>query len=116
MTVRLRAATPADNTELAVLIEHSTRTLLAPFLSREQTAASLELMTLDHALIEDGTYFVAEDLGTLVACGGWGQRREYITPSGDAMPQCTLLEPPRDPARDGPCIPTSGLRAADSGG
>ena len=35
MTVRLRVATPADNTELAVLIKHSTRTLLVPFLSRE---------------------------------------------------------------------------------
>ena len=99
MTVRLRIGTPADNTELAVLIEHSPRTLLVPFLSREQIAASLELMTLDHALIEDGTYFVAEDLGTLVACGGWGRRREYITPSGNGKPQCSLLEPPRDPAR-----------------
>ena len=99
MSVRLRAATPADNAELEVLIERSTRALLRPFLSCEQIAASLELMTLDHALIEDGTYFVAEDLGTLVACGGWGRRREYITPSVNGKPPCSLLEPPLDPAR-----------------
>ena len=99
MTVVLRAATPADNAELKVLIERSTRALLRPFLSRGQIAASLELVTLDHGLIEDGIYFVAEDLGTLVACGGWGRRREYITPSGNGKPQCSLLEPPRDPAR-----------------
>ena len=92
MTVRLRAATPADHAELEVLIERSTRALLRPFLTREQIAASLELMTLDHALIEDGTYFVAEDLGTLVACGGWGRRREYITPSGNGKPQCNLCQ------------------------
>ena len=99
MTVRLRIATPADNAELEALIERSTRTLLLPFLSREQIAASLELMTLDHSLIEDGTYFVAENLGILVACGGWGRRREYITPSGNGKPQCRLLEPPLEPAR-----------------
>ena len=56
-------------------IDRSTRAPLRPFLSREQITASLELMTLNHTLIEYGTYFVAEDLGTLVACGGWGRRR-----------------------------------------
>ena len=38
-------------------------------LSREQIAATLELMTLNHALIEDGTYLITNDLGTLVTCG-----------------------------------------------
>ena len=56
-------------------------------------------MTLDHALVEDGTYFVAEHAGTLVACGGWGRRREYITPSGSGKQRCKLLDPPRDPVR-----------------
>ena len=57
MTVRLRAATPADNVELEELIERSTRALLRPFLNREQIAASLELMTLDHALIDQPAPF-----------------------------------------------------------
>ena len=99
MTVHVRVATAADEPELEVLIERSTRALLVPFLSPEQIAASLELMTIDRALIEDGTYFVAEEACALVACGGWGRRREYITPPGSTVPESSLLEPPHDPAR-----------------
>ena len=99
MTVRVRVATRSDEPELEVLIERSTRALLVAFLSPEQIAASMELMTLDRALIEDGTYFVAEQGGALVACGGWGRRREYITPFGSTAPASNLLEPPEDPAR-----------------
>ena len=47
MTVHVRVATAADEPELEVLIERSTRALLVPFLSPEQIAASLELMTID---------------------------------------------------------------------
>ena len=33
----------------------------------------------------------------LVACGGWGRRREYVTAPGSPK-QAGLLEPPQDPA------------------
>ena len=42
---------------------------------------------------------MAEEACALVACGGWGRRREYITPPGSTVPESSLLEPPHDPAR-----------------
>ena len=79
MTGRVRVATSRDEAELVRLVDRSNRVLLIPFLSPEELEASLELMTLDRDLVQDGTYFVAEDHGVLVACGGRGRRREYIT-------------------------------------
>ncbi len=99
MTVSVRVATPGDASALGALIDVSTRTLLAPFLSLEEIEASLELMTVDRLLIEDGTYFVAEQGGAPVASGGWGRRREYVTTPGDALRGQELLDPSREPAR-----------------
>ena len=98
ITVRVRVATPNDESALEVLIERSTRTLLIPFLSPEQIEASLEVMTLERRLVEDGTYFVAEDEGVLVASGGWGRRREYAMAHAGAQNAHGLLDPGRDPA------------------
>lgn len=99
MTVRVRVATPADSGALESLIDLSTRMLLTPFLGSDAIGASLELMTLDRRLIDDGTYFVAEREGMLVASGGWGRRREYVTANGDTGGSPGLLDPSRDPAR-----------------
>ena len=99
MTGRVRVATSRDEAELERLIDRSTRVLLIPFLSPEELEASLELKTLDRDLVQDGTYFVADDHGVLVACGGWGRRREYITGQGAVSSEAGLLEPGRDPAR-----------------
>ena len=91
MTVRVRVATPADAGALESLIDLSTRMLLTPFLTFDAISASLELMTLDRRLIEDGTYFVAEREGMLVASGGWGRRCEYV--NRPAAIECGPCEP-----------------------
>ncbi len=80
MAVDIRIATPDDIGALETLIECSSRALLVPFLSPAQLAASLEVMTLDRELIADGTYFVAEEGGIAVACGGW-TRRSPVRPA-----------------------------------
>ena len=95
----VRMATRADEPVLEALIAHSTRTLLASFLTPEQIQASLEVMTLARALVEEGTYFVAEDNDVLVACGGWGRRREFVTAHGAKEAGRRLLDPAHDPAR-----------------
>jgi GNAT superfamily N-acetyltransferase len=54
---------------------------------------------VDHALIDDGTYFVVEAGGRLVACGGWSRRDRLYTGSGDTAGDGRLLDPATEPAR-----------------
>ena len=79
MTRNIRLATPADSAALEILIERSTRVLLVPLLTPDQLAASFEVMTLDMQMIDDGTYFIAEEGGVAVGCGGWTRRRGFVT-------------------------------------
>ena len=110
MTRIVRLATPADVAALAILIERSTRVLLVPFLTPEQLAAGFEVMTLDMPLIVDGTYFVAEEGGVAVGCGGWTSSRPIAgrtgiascRPRGANLPAC------------GPCTPIQTMHAAAS--
>jgi GNAT superfamily N-acetyltransferase len=57
------------------------------------------IMGLDTQLIDDGTYFVIEQDGVLVGCGGWSRRATMYgsdnTPGRDAA----LLDPKTDAAR-----------------
>ena len=51
------------------------------------------------ALIEDGTYYVHEWGGEIVACGGWSRRNRLYTGSGAAADDGRLLDPASEPAR-----------------
>ena len=53
----------------------------------------------DTVLIDDGTYFVHEAGGELVACGGWSRRDKLYTGSGDADGDARPLDPATEPAR-----------------
>ena len=99
MTLNIRIATPAGIGALETLIERSTRVLLVPFLTPEQLAASIEVMTLDMQLICDGTYFVAEEGGVAVGCGGWTRRWGFVTGQRRRDGDSELLAPGREPAR-----------------
>jgi GNAT superfamily N-acetyltransferase len=70
-----------------------------PYLGAAEIAASRALMGLDSQLIEDGTYFVAEQDGTLAGCGGWSRRATMY--GGDRSPgrDAALLDPTRNAAR-----------------
>lgn len=59
-------------------MDHAIDALLQAFLSPEQVCASFEIMGVDTELIADGTYFVAEENGTLAACGGWSRRATHF--------------------------------------
>lgn len=73
--------------------------LQRPFLDADQVAASTALMGIDTQLVEDGTYYVVEDGGVLVGCGGWSRRNTLY--GGDRSPgrDATLLDPSTDAAR-----------------
>jgi GNAT superfamily N-acetyltransferase len=93
----LRAALAADIPALQALIERSGIGLSVGFYTDEQAAAvTREVFGVDSQLVADGTYFVIEDDGVCVACGGWGKRSTQF--GGDK----TKTEPDRllDPATE----------------
>jgi N-acetylglutamate synthase-like GNAT family acetyltransferase len=96
----LRPATPADIPAIRELIVLSARGLCVAEYTPPQVEAALGgAWGCDSELIRDGTYFVAEADGVLVACGGWGKRRTLF--GGDAQPGrvSELLDPAKDAAR-----------------
>jgi GNAT superfamily N-acetyltransferase len=94
-----RLATPEDLPALRELMDLAIGELQKGFLTAEQITASRTLMGLDTQLVEDGTYFVVTDDGTLAGCGGWSRRATLYggnqTPGRDAR----LLDPATEPAR-----------------
>ena len=96
----LRNATPADLPGLRALIAASVRGLSVGYYTPAQAESALvHVFGPDTQLIADGTYYVVESNGTLVAAGGWSHRRTHF--GGDQMksgddPQ---LDPATEPAR-----------------
>lgn len=76
MAPHCRRATHADVPQLTALVEHSVRQLSDGFYNDEQVASSLvHVFGVDSNLIHDGSYFVLEQHGTIVAAGGWSDRQ-----------------------------------------
>ncbi len=71
-----RLATLADLTAIRALIPLSVRGLNRGMYTPEQLDASLQhVFGADTQIIRDGTYYVVEEEGVLVACGGCGLGR-----------------------------------------
>jgi GNAT superfamily N-acetyltransferase len=97
-TVRL--ASDQDIPHLEVLIPLSARSLLAPWYSLQQIESALgPVFGVDRRLISDGTYFVVEEAGTIVACGGWSRRQALFGGDRERSGEDALLDPALDPAR-----------------
>jgi GNAT superfamily N-acetyltransferase len=74
--------------------------LFPRFYDERQTAsAAVHIGHLDMQLIDDGTYFVHEAGGEIVACGGWSRRSKLYTGSGAGEDDDRLLDPATEPAR-----------------
>ena len=97
---RMRLARPEDGPEIERLMRASIAAIFPAFHTPEETASAVEQIgRLDLALIEDGTFFVHEEGGEIVACGGWSRRNKLYTGSGDAQDDGRLLDPATEPAR-----------------
>jgi GNAT superfamily N-acetyltransferase len=73
--------------------------LFPAYYDEKQTAsAAVHIAALDPALIEDGTYYVHEADGEIVACGGWSRRNKLYNGT-DAGADARLLDPQTEPAR-----------------
>lgn len=96
----LRLARDEDAPALERLIDLTVRQSLARCYSEVQLAAALgPVFGLDRQLMRDGTYFVVESAGEIIACGGWSRRLavyggDRARPGADAE-----LNPLKDAAR-----------------
>jgi GNAT superfamily N-acetyltransferase len=96
----LRPATADDRPELLHLIDASVRVLSQPWYTQTQIETALKhVLGIDSQLVEDGTYYVIERDGAIVAAGGWSARRNPW--GGDQVKQSDdpLLDPAVDAAR-----------------
>jgi GNAT superfamily N-acetyltransferase len=97
---KLRLATSEDVPAIESLIARSARGLSASYYTPVQIEGLLRFVFgADSQLIADGTYYVCESEGQLVAVGGWSRRRTLF--GGDRMKQAEdpLLDPALEPAR-----------------
>jgi GNAT superfamily N-acetyltransferase len=95
-----RLARASDAPVLKQLMRASILDLFPRFYDERQTAsAAVHVGHLDMTLIQDGTYFVHELDGEVVACGGWSRRDKLYTGSGDGEDDARLLDPFTEPAR-----------------
>jgi GNAT superfamily N-acetyltransferase len=93
-------ALPGDEAAVDALMKESAAVLFPRFYGEEQAASAVRYVAqVDPLLLADGTYFVLEAGGELVACGGWSRRDRLYTGSGDAAGDARMLDPAREPAR-----------------
>src|SRR5438876_9411672 len=96
----LRVATPADAAAIDALMKRSIAGLFPAVYTPEQTASAVRFIaSVEQTLIVDGTYFVLERGGDLVACGGWSRRARLYAGSGEAADDARLLDPATEPAK-----------------
>jgi GNAT superfamily N-acetyltransferase len=96
----LRLARIDEADAIDALMKASTRGLFPSYYDAVQTEASIQFIaSVDSTLIADGTYFVAEAGGELVACGGWSRRDKLYSGSGEGNADARLLDPATEPAR-----------------
>jgi N-acetylglutamate synthase-like GNAT family acetyltransferase len=95
-----RFARDLDVPALADLIRVSSRALQAPYYSTAQIEAALgPIFAVDRQLIRDGTYFVIEQNGTIVGCGGWSKRKSLYGGDCNRSIEDPMLDPKSDAAR-----------------
>jgi GNAT superfamily N-acetyltransferase len=96
----LRPARPEEADAVEALMRESIAAIFPRFYDARQTASSIVYVgEVDRMLIADGTYYVLEVDGEIVACGGWSRRDRLYTGSGDGADDVRLLDPATEPAR-----------------
>jgi GNAT superfamily N-acetyltransferase len=96
----MRLAVAADAPAITALMEASIRAIFPAFYDAQQVESSIRYIGhLDMQLIDDRTYFVHEENGEIVACGGWSRRHKLFAGPGAAADDDRLLDPSTEPAR-----------------
>ena len=96
----LRPARLSEVEALNLLLRESVLGLSSEDYSPEQLESALQhLFGIDTRLIEDGTYYVVEEEGRPVACGGWSRRRTLFGGDQYADRSDEQLDPRTEAAR-----------------
>lgn len=96
----VRVATDADVPALRTLIAESVRGLSAGYYTAAQAESALvHVFGPDTQLIADGTYYVVESDGVLIAAGGWSHRRTLYGGDQTKSGADPALDPSAEPAR-----------------
>jgi GNAT superfamily N-acetyltransferase len=95
-----RLAVASDAPAISELMKTSVVEIFPRYYDERQTASSVvHIAHLDMQLIDDGTYYVHEVDGEIVACGGWSRRNKLYAGPGDSEDDDRLLDPETEPAR-----------------
>ncbi len=96
----MRLAREDDIPALETLIPLSVRGLQSSYYSSAQMDSALgSVFGIDRQLIRDGTYFVIEHDGALIACGGWSKRKTLFGSDHQTNRDDAELDPAQDSAR-----------------
>src|SRR6202522_426497 len=100
MSILLRKATHADIPMLEALIARSARGLSKEDYRPAQVEGALRgAFGVDTQLLTDGTYFIAEDDGQPVGCGGWSFRSTLFGGDARVDRDASLLDPATQAAK-----------------
>ena len=95
----LRVANLADAPRIDALMKASTAAIFPAYYDARQTASAVRYVSqVDPDLLVDGTYFVVEEGGEVVACGGWSRRGRVYMGSATAPGDDRYLDPATEAA------------------
>ena len=95
----LRVANLADAPPIDALMKASTAAIFPAYYDARQTASAVRYVAqVDPDLLVDGTYFVLEEGGEVVACGGWSRRGRVYMGSATAPGDDRYLDPATEAA------------------
>lgn len=100
MDYEVRKATLADRDAISRLIAESARRLSREHYADTQIEAAVaSVFGVDSTLIEDGTYFVADQEGTLIGSGGWSRRKTLFGGDQFSERDTAMLDSTVEPAK-----------------
>ena len=100
MDYEVRHATLDDREAITRLIADSARHLSREHYDDAQIEAAIaSVFGVDSTLIEDGTYFVAEQDGTVIGCGGWSKRKTLYGGDQFSNRDTAMIDPASEPSR-----------------
>jgi GNAT superfamily N-acetyltransferase len=99
-SVTLRRATRGDVPALESLIARSARALSTNEYRPEQVEGALRgTFGVDTQLVDDETYFVAQESGAIIGCGGWSFRSTLFGSDARGGRDSSLLDPKSQAAK-----------------
>lgn len=100
MKIKLRLAALNDVEEISQLIQLSARKLGSQFYDDNTIESALQgAFGVDTQLIKDKTYYVIENLNTIIACGGWSYRKTLFGSDTNNIRNAEKLDPTTEAAK-----------------